>query len=126
MLVTEFEAMTDIYPDNALWNVINRYYNDSGMDKEQFCEDYVNNVDGIAQEIQTACNEEAARAEAAQREKLLKEYGDTQIALGELRGAILKELMAMAEAEFDDAELGISVKAYYMLLLRLGGTSCTN
>lgn len=49
MLISEFNALTGIYPNWLLWKVINRVYNESQIDKHEWCAAYVANKDGMAE-----------------------------------------------------------------------------
>lgn len=66
MLRSEFETLTGIYPSEMLYSVIEEFYNDSKLDKHEFCEKYKFNADGLAERIQEEANElEAEKAQQA-------------------------------------------------------------
>ena len=66
MLRSEFENLTRIYPSETLYSVIEEFYNDSKLDKHEFCEKYKLNADGLAERIQEEANElEAEKAQQA-------------------------------------------------------------
>lgn len=66
MLRSEFETLTRIYPSETLYSVIEEFYNDSKLDKHEFCEKYKFNADGLAERIQEEANElEAEKAQQA-------------------------------------------------------------
>lgn len=66
MLRSEFETLTGIYPSEMLYSVIEEFYNDSKLDKHEFCENYKLNADGLAERIQEETNElEAEKAQQA-------------------------------------------------------------
>lgn len=66
MLRSEFETLTGIYPSEMLYSVIEEFYNDSKLDKHEFCENYKLNADGLAERIQEEANElEAEKAQQA-------------------------------------------------------------
>ena len=56
MLISEFETLTRIYPSETLYSVIEEFYNESKLDKHEFCENYKLNADGLAERIQTEVN----------------------------------------------------------------------
>lgn len=74
MMISEFQAHTGIYPSWALWEAINRAYNESELDQKKFCADYLANVDGLAQRIQRECDAGAARSDAELRHQLTDAY----------------------------------------------------
>lgn len=57
MLRSEFEILTGIYPSETLYSVIEEFYNESKLDKHEFCEKYKLNADGLAERIQEEANE---------------------------------------------------------------------
>lgn len=66
MLRSEFETLTGIYPSEMLYSVIEEFYNESKLDKHEFCEKYKFNADGLAKRIQEEANElEAEKAQQA-------------------------------------------------------------
>ncbi len=66
MLISEFETLTGIYPSEMLYSVIEEFYNESKLDKHEFCEKYKFNADGLAERIQEEANElEAEKAQQA-------------------------------------------------------------
>lgn len=66
MLRSEFETLTRIYPSETLYSVIEEFYNESKLDKHEFCENYKLNADGLAERIQEEANElEAEKAQQA-------------------------------------------------------------
>ena len=66
MLRSEFENLTRIYPSEMLYSVIEEFYNESKLDKHEFCEKYMFNADGLAERIQEEANElEAEKAQQA-------------------------------------------------------------
>ena len=66
MLRSEFETLTRIYPSETLYSVIEEFYNESKIDKHEFCENYKLNADGLAERIQEEANElEAEKAQQA-------------------------------------------------------------
>lgn len=66
MFRSEFETLTGIYPSEMLYSVIEEFYNDSKLDKHEFCENYKLNADGLAERIQEEANElEAEKAQQA-------------------------------------------------------------
>ena len=66
MLISEFENLTGIYPSTNQYSVIEEFYNESKLDKHEFCEKYKFNADGLAERIQEEANElEAEKAQQA-------------------------------------------------------------
>jgi len=57
MLRSEFETITGLYPSEATYAVIERFYGESKLDKHDFCRAYQLNEDCLAERIQTAVNE---------------------------------------------------------------------
>lgn len=51
MLVDEFSELTGIYPSTYAYKIIEKYYMDSELDKQTFCKNYMEDVNGIAQKI---------------------------------------------------------------------------
>lgn len=96
MLISEFQTHTGIYPNWALWKAINRAYNESELDQQKFCADYLANVDGLAQRIQRECDMETARAESNLRRKLF----DAQDMTNQMENQ-LKTLQAQLDRELD-------------------------
>lgn len=115
MMISEFQTHTGIYPDWALWKAINRAYNESKLNKQKFCADYLANVDGLAQRIQRECDTETARAESELRRKLF----DAQDKINQLENQ-LKNLQAQLDRELDwhpAEDLGTNMReAEYALL----------
>ena len=66
MLISEFETLTGIYPSKDLYSVIEEFYNESKLDKQEFCEKYKFNADCLAERIQREANKlEQAREQQA-------------------------------------------------------------
>lgn len=80
MLKKEFEELTGIYPSDALYRCIEAKYMEMPMvRKENFCNYYKNNTDGIAERIQMAADKaEIARdKEHEEQTRLLKKETDS-------------------------------------------------
>ena len=58
MMISEFKTLTGIHPSWALWAVINRVYNESKLDKHEWCKAYVENKDGMAVMIAVLADKE--------------------------------------------------------------------
>ena len=58
MMISEFKTLTGIHPSWALWAVINRVYNESKLDKHEWCKAYVENKDGMAGMIAVLADKE--------------------------------------------------------------------
>ena len=79
MQINEFEALTGFYPDQALYALIEDEYMQSEFQKDEWCERYRNNVDGLAEKVQLAAERARAKREKAieeERESLRKEISD--------------------------------------------------
>ena len=68
MQINEFEALTGIYPDQELYALIEEEYMQSEYQKDEWCQRYRDNVDGLAEKVQLAA--EHARAK---RDKEIEE-----------------------------------------------------
>ncbi len=80
MLRSEFELLTDIYPSETLYSVIERFYMDSKEDKHDFCYNYKFNVDGLAQRIQTEANKLESAKENLSRSKIFMLQAQLELA----------------------------------------------
>lgn len=69
MTLEEFETRTGIYPTQNLYKVIEEYYYKTPCDKDEFCDAYKNNVNGLANEIRNKADadDQAARDDMQQR-----------------------------------------------------------
>ena len=56
MLRSEFESITGLYPSEATYAVIERFYGEGKLDKHDFCRAYMMNADCLAERIQTEVN----------------------------------------------------------------------
>mgnify|MGYP005769852895 CR=1 FL=1 len=56
MLLEEFEALTGFYPDQLLYEMIEKEYMESHKTKEEFCKDYLKNRDGLANKAQRSAS----------------------------------------------------------------------
>ena len=76
MLRSEFECLTGFYPSTEMYEAIEAAYLDYGGDKQQFCEDYKRNLDGLAAGIQREADRRRAvkAEEAADMQKRLENY----------------------------------------------------
>lgn len=66
-MIEEFEARTGFHPSIELYRVIERFYTDGDMDKDEFCEAYKSNANFLAERIQHAANVDRFGTENAQR-----------------------------------------------------------
>lgn len=96
MLITEFEALTGFYPDIALWDEINRVYENSKLDKHEWCKAYTENREGMANVIARLTDKKAYRWGDGLEEELRK--ANTEISL--LRGK-LEDVRAQLDRELD-------------------------
>ena len=95
MLISEFQNLTGIYPSEMLYSVIEEFYNDSKLDKHEFCEKYKFNADGLAERIQEEANElEAEKAQQAYFEvrELKADLDKTRMDRNRLKDQLDKEL----------------------------------
>lgn len=70
MMREEFEQRTGIFVTSKLYEVIERRYMDSNLDKDAFCKQYKSNKDGMAESIQSeAIKEIWAKEEQAEKER---------------------------------------------------------
>lgn len=72
MLREEFENMTGIYPTSELYRIIEKHYNATDIDKDEFCKAYKKNLDGLAERIQTEADA-AAWQQAAEERRAIEE-----------------------------------------------------
>lgn len=73
MLQSEFENLTDIFPDICLYEIAECEYENGGWtSKAEFCNAYKFDEDGLAQKIQRAANERLWQQEEREQQ-LLKE-----------------------------------------------------
>lgn len=92
MMISEFKTLTGFHPSWLLWSVINRVYNDSQLDKHEWCKAYVDNKNGMAGMIAQLADTEYERAARNQ-----------EIELKNARGEImhLKEQLEKTQAQLD-------------------------
>lgn len=76
----EFEKRTGIFPSDEMWKVIESEYMDSEIDKNEFCQKYVKNEEGIAEKIQLKTDE-----------KRYKQYIECQKKIDLLNGELNKK-----------------------------------
>ena len=122
MLIKEFETLTGIFPDAAMYAVIEQEYYRSNLNKAQFCADYKDNKDGIAERIQQAVNLLQAKEEDDQREavKLLQ----VQLASQSIKAADLQTLLEKEE-EWEPIPNSNMSGERYRTLRRFGRTLTT-
>ena len=92
MMISEFHALTGFHPNWLLWTVINRVYNESKLDKHEWCAAYVANKDGMADLIAHLADKEYE-----------KRAHNHEIELKNARGEIahLKEQLEKVNAQLD-------------------------
>lgn len=92
MMISEFKTLTGIHPSWALWAVINRVYNESKLDKHEWCKAYVENKNGMAGMIAGLADTEYERA-----------VRNHEIELKNARGEIahLREQLEKTKAQLD-------------------------
>ena len=92
MMISEFHALTGFHPSWLLWTVINRVYNESQLDKHEWCDAYVANKNGMAGMIAQLADTEYERT-----------VHNQEIELKNARGEIvhLKEQLEKVKAQLD-------------------------
>jgi len=96
MLITEFTTLTGFYPSWALWEVINNAYNESQLDKHEWCRAYIGNKNGMAYTIARLADEEQVKREQALEQAHKKELEDARSEI-----ANLTEQLRKVEAQLD-------------------------
>ena len=144
MLLSEFETLTDIYPDVNLYRAIEHEYNEGDWEsKAQFCNAYKFNEGELANRVQAIANQrlidteeqhkravtDAANrvrelcAENAKLEARIEELEQMETAqltdLTDLEATMLQSLRDMADDEFQRDEIGTALIGYDYLLKRL-------
>lgn len=147
MLLSEFENLTDIYPDVNLYRAIEHEYNEGDWEsKAQFCNAYKFNEDGLATRLRAAANQRLIDMEeqhrravnTAQRlreenakltarieelEHKCQDFTTLETAqptdLTDLEATMLQALRDMADDEFQRDEIGTALIGYDYLLKRL-------
>ena len=140
MLQSEFETLTDIFPDVLLYEAAEKAYNEGNWaSKAEFCECFRHNEDGIASKIQRQANsrwfsaEELIGALNAENEELRNEIAAITDRVDELteevservdtvqniRAAICKAETMML-AEFSREDVGTAHIGFDYLLKALG------
>ncbi|MBR1529910.1 MAG: hypothetical protein IJ642_11515 [Oscillospiraceae bacterium] len=84
---SEFENLTEIYPPENLYSVIEKFYNDGELDKKDFCMKYIANADGLAEKIQSECNQLDLKKE----QEFFSRIGDLEAKLEETQKALESE-----------------------------------
>lgn len=133
MLISEFQILTGIYPDAALYSEIEREYHDGDwQDKHDFCTAYKANHDGLAERIQSAANQRLLEHENRLIEKdreirrlryeleEIEEHHEQATALCILKSHMLDALREMAHDEFERDQIGDAVIAFDYLLREEG------
>ena len=88
MMLHEFEARTGFYPTESFYQYIEKRYMESGMDKDEFCKAYKENVNGMAEAIAREVALKEARNEAEHKKKIQ----ELQNQLADLRNRLDREL----------------------------------
>jgi hypothetical protein len=76
MLVSEFQTLTGFRPSWLLWSVISRVYNESQLDKHEWCAAYVANKDGMAGMIAMIADKEYEERERNHEIELKNAHGE--------------------------------------------------
>ena len=92
MMISEFKTLTGFHPSWLLWSVINRVYNESQLDKHEWCKAYVENKGGMAGMIAQLADTEYERAAHNQETELKNARGEI---------AHLKEQLEKVKAQLD-------------------------
>lgn len=95
MTIREFEVLTGFHPPMSLYEVIERDYESSDLDKYQYCEQYKADKDGMAERLSRIADKLAwEQTDRATKElnRLRKELTDTQARLTETQARLDCEL----------------------------------
>ena len=92
MMISEFKTLTGIHPSWALWAVINRTYEESALDKHEWCAAYTANKDGMADMIARLTDKEYERHAHNQEIELRNARGEI---------AHLREQLDKVKAQLD-------------------------
>lgn len=95
MMISEFKTMTGFHPPMSLYEVIERDYESSKLDKYEYCEAYKTDKDGMAERLARIVDklgwEQTDRA-TKELNRLRKELTDTQARLTETQTQLDREL----------------------------------
>lgn len=95
MTIREFEVLTGFHPPMSLYEVIERDYESSTIDKYEYCEAYKTDKDGMAERLARIVDklgwEQTDRA-TKELNRLRKELTDTQARLTETQTRLDREL----------------------------------
>lgn len=95
MTIREFEVLTGFHPPMSLYEVIERDYESSNLDKYEYCEVYKTDKDGMAERLARIADKLAwEQTDRATKElnRLRKELTDTQARLTETQTRLDREL----------------------------------
>lgn len=95
MTIREFEVLTGFHPPMSLYEVIERDYESSNLDKYEYCEAYKTDKDGMAERLAQIADKLAwEQTDRATKElnRLRKELTDTQARLTETQTQLDREL----------------------------------
>lgn len=92
MTIHEFITLTGVYPSWLHWTVINRAYNESQLDKQEWCAAYAANKDGMAHLI-------ARLSDKEYEERARNQEIELKNARGEI--AHLREQLEKVKAQLD-------------------------
>lgn len=130
MMLSEFENLTDIFPDICLYEVAEREYeNGDWTSKAEFCNAFKFDEDGLAQKIQSAANERLLQQEE-RVQQLLKECAELREQLSaaeaqaeqftdendKIKADMFNVLEQYVRDDVDPSDIGRAVVAYVDLL----------
>lgn len=92
MTIREFKALTGFHPSWLLWTIINRVYNESQLDKHEWCKAYDENKDGMAGLIAVLADKEFEERARNHEIELKNAHGEI---------AHLREQLEKAKAQLD-------------------------
>ena len=123
MLLEEFEALTGFYPDQLLYEMIEKEYMESHKTKEEFCKDYLKNRDGLANKAQRSASLILAKKKMENEKKIANLNEEIE----RLREALEKEL----EWKPYEFRRNVSQKEYDKMvaeenMVRLNDEQCKN
>lgn len=118
MMIQEFEKLTGIFPSNDLYRVIERRYMEFDGEKQEFCEAYMKNWDGLAESIQR----EADRKNDEVQELFRHRQQEADRAVKAMKDRINElELELTKEQEWKPWECSQMEDEEYMKLKQAGG-----
>ena len=96
MTIREFEVLTGFHPPMSLYEVIERDYESSNLDKYEYCEAYKTDKDGIAERLARDADALASR----RTNKLLHDLNQARMRINQLENQ-LADAKAQLDRELD-------------------------